>query len=36
MPLRIAYKGKISGDEIKLTRNVADLANEEATAKRVK
>jgi opacity protein-like surface antigen len=36
MPLRIAYKGKISGDEIKLSRNVADLANEEATAKRVK
>jgi hypothetical protein len=36
MPLRIVYKGKISGDEIKLTRNVADIATEEAVAKRVK
>jgi len=36
MPLRITYKGKISGDEIKLTRNVADIAMEQATAKRVK
>jgi len=35
MPLRIVYKGKISGDEIKLARNVADIA-EEAVAKRVK
>jgi hypothetical protein len=36
MPLRIVYKGKISGDEIKLTRNVADVATEEAVAKRAK
>ena len=36
MPLRIVYKGKIVGDEIKLSRNVADIATEEATAKRVK
>src|SRR5215467_15220956 len=36
MPLRIVYKGKISGDEIKLTRNVADIATEEAIAKRAK
>src|SRR5204863_424198 len=30
MPLRIVYKGKISGDEIRLSRNVADIATEEA------
>ena len=36
MPLRVVYKGKISGDEIKLTRNVADIATEEAVAKRAK
>src|SRR5215510_7945984 len=36
MPLRIVYKGKISGDEIKLSRNVADIATEEAVAKRAK
>jgi len=36
MELRIVYKGKISGDEIKLTRNVADIATEEAVAKRAK
>ena len=36
MPLRIVYKGKISGDEIKLVRNVADIATEEAVAKRAK
>ena len=36
MDLRIVYKGKISGDEIKLTRNVADIATEEAVAKRAK
>jgi len=36
MPLRIVYKGKVSGDEIKLTRNVADIATEEAVAKRAK
>jgi hypothetical protein len=36
MPVRIVYKGKISGDEIKLSRNVMDIATEEAVAKRVK
>ena len=36
MPLRIAYKGKISGDEIKFTRNVADIADEPFVAKRSK
>ena len=36
MPLRIVYNGKISGNEIKLTRNVADIATEEAVAKRAK
>jgi len=36
MPLRIVYKGKISGDEIKLTRNVADIATEEGVAKRAR
>lgn len=36
MPLRIVYKGKISGDEIKFTRNVADIANEPFVAKRSK
>ncbi|MBN1391848.1 MAG: esterase family protein [Sedimentisphaerales bacterium] len=32
--LRISYKGKISGDEIKFTRNVADFVTEELVAKR--
>ena len=36
MPLRITYKGKISGDSIAFTRNVAEIADETATAKRVK
>ena len=36
MELRIVYKDKISGDEIKLMRNVADIATEEAVAKRAK
>ncbi|HZI51965.1 MAG TPA: hypothetical protein VFE29_09090 [Terriglobia bacterium] len=36
MPLKITYKGKISGDEIKFTRNVADLADEPFVAKRSK
>ena len=36
MPLRITYKGKISGDEIKLTRIVAEAFTEEAVAKRSK
>ena len=34
--LRIEYTGKISGDEIKFTRKVADVATEEFTAKRAK
>jgi hypothetical protein len=34
MPLHIVYKGKISGNEIKFIRNMADIANEEATAKK--
>jgi enterochelin esterase-like enzyme len=32
--IRISYKGKISDDEIKFTRNVADFATEELVAKR--
>jgi hypothetical protein len=36
MPLRIVYKGKISGDEIKFTRNVAEIADETFVAKRSK
>jgi opacity protein-like surface antigen len=36
MPLRIVYKGKIAGNTIELTRNVADLGDEKATAKRAK
>ena len=37
MPLKITYKGKISGtDEIKFTRNVADIADEPFVAKRSK
>jgi hypothetical protein len=34
--LVITYTGKISGDELKLTRKVGDFATEELTAKRVK
>jgi hypothetical protein len=34
--IRISYKGKVSGDEIKFTRNVAEFATEELVAKRVK
>lgn len=34
--LRIEYKGKVSGDEIKFTRKVGDFATEEFVAKRVK
>ncbi|MBN9660107.1 MAG: hypothetical protein J0H49_18110 [Acidobacteria bacterium] len=34
--IRIEYKGKVSGDEIKFTRKVADFATEELTAKRAK
>lgn len=36
MPLKIIYKGKISGDEIKFTRNVAEIADEPFVAKRSK
>jgi len=36
MPLRIVYKGKISGDEIKFSRNLADIADEPFVAKRSK
>jgi hypothetical protein len=34
MPLHIAYKATLSGDELKISRNVADIATEEAVAKR--
>jgi len=34
--LRITYTGKISGDEIKFTRKVGDVATEEFVAKRAK
>jgi hypothetical protein len=34
--IRIEYKGKISGDEIKLTRKVGDFGTTDAVAKRVK
>lgn len=33
-PLRITYAGKLSGDELKLTRKVGDFAAEELVAKR--
>ena len=36
MPLRIVYKGKVAGDEIKLTRTILDMFTEEAVAKRAK
>jgi hypothetical protein len=36
MPLRVVYKGKISGDEIKFSRNMAELADEPFVAKRSK
>ena len=36
MPLRIVYKGKNSGDEIRFSRNVADFASEDFVAKRSK
>ena len=37
MPLKITYSGTMtSADEIAFTRNVADIANEKLTAKRVK
>ena len=34
--LRIEYKGKVSGDDIKFTRKVGDFATEEFVARRVK
>ena len=37
MALKVSYTGKIASiDEIRFTRNVADLATEEIVAKRVK
>jgi hypothetical protein len=36
MDLTITYSGKISGDEMKLTRVVGDIATEQIVAKRVK
>ena len=36
MPLRIVYKGKLAGDELKLTRTILDMFTEEAVAKRAK
>jgi hypothetical protein len=36
MPLRIVYTGKIKGDTIELNRNVLEIADEKATAKKVK
>jgi hypothetical protein len=35
MDLRIEYTAKLSGDELKITRKVADVATEEGIAKRV-
>lgn len=35
-PLRIVYKGKVSGDEIKFNRQVGDVASEDFVAKRSK
>jgi len=36
MPIRIVYKGKIAGDEIKFTRTILDMITEDLVAKRVK
>jgi hypothetical protein len=36
MPLRIVYKGKAMGDQIKFTRVVADMFTEDLVAKRAK
>lgn len=36
MPFQIAYKGKISGDQIKFTRTVTEGITEDLVAKRVK
>jgi len=35
-PLRIEYKGKVAGDEVKLTRQVGEFATEEIVLKRAK
>jgi len=35
-PIRIEYKGKVAGDEIKFSRKVGDFGGEEFVAKRVK
>jgi hypothetical protein len=34
--MKMAYKGKVAGDEIKMTRTVGDRPPQEFTAKRVK
>ena len=34
--IRIDYKGKVDGDQIKFSRKVGDFATEELIAKRVK
>ena len=34
MPLRIEYKATLTGDELKISRKVADVATEDAVAKR--
>jgi hypothetical protein len=34
--IRIEYKGKVSGDEMKLVRKVGDFASYEIVAKRIK
>jgi opacity protein-like surface antigen len=36
MPLKIVYKGKIAGDEIKFTRTILDMFMEDLVAKREK
>jgi len=36
MPLKIVYKGTVSGDEIKFARTVADSGGEQFVAKRAK
>ncbi len=36
MEIRITYKGKIAGDEIRFTRQVGEFATEELVAKRAK
>jgi hypothetical protein len=35
-PIRVEYKGKVAGDEIKFARKVGDFGGEEFVAKRVK